>query len=73
MLWDFKVSYTYVNSHIDKLFGNQNRVGYFATMGVVMWRDDGCGTDVKRNDDGGWSYDGVVLWLGRRKNRDTIE
>jgi hypothetical protein len=28
---------------------------------------------VKENNDGGWSFDDVVLWLGRRQNRDTIE
>jgi hypothetical protein len=27
----------------------------------------------KGNDGGGWSSDGVVLWLGRRQNKDTIE
>jgi hypothetical protein len=24
-------------------------------------------------DSGGWSSDGVVLWLGRRQNSDAIE
>jgi hypothetical protein len=38
-----------------------------------VWRDDGRGTTVNRNDDGGWSSDGVVVWLVRRKNRDVIE
>jgi hypothetical protein len=28
---------------------------------------------VKENDGGGWSSDGMVLWLGRRQNGDTIE
>jgi hypothetical protein len=42
-------------------------------MGVIMQRDDGHMTMVKGNDDNSWSSDGVVLWLGRRKNRDTIE
>jgi hypothetical protein len=28
---------------------------------------------MKGNDGGGWSSDGVVLWLGRRQNRDAIE
>jgi hypothetical protein len=31
-----------------------------------MWSDDESGTTVKGNDDGGWSSDGVVLWLWRR-------
>jgi hypothetical protein len=38
-----------------------------------VWRDDGHGTTVNRNDDGGWSSDGVVVWLVRRQNRDVIE
>jgi hypothetical protein len=42
-------------------------------MGVVVQRDDGCGTIVKGNDDGRWSSDGVVLWLGRRQNEDAVE
>jgi hypothetical protein len=32
-----------------------------------------CGTAVKRNDSGGWSFDVVVLWLERRQNRDAVE
>jgi hypothetical protein len=35
-------------------------------MGVVVRRDDERGTAVKENDDGGWSSDDMVLWLGRR-------
>jgi hypothetical protein len=42
-------------------------------MGVVVWRDDGCETAVKGNDGSGWSSDGIVLWLARRQNGDTIE
>jgi hypothetical protein len=38
-----------------------------------MRRDDGCGTAVKENNGGGWSFDGVVLWLGRRQTGDTVE
>jgi hypothetical protein len=38
-----------------------------------MWRDDGCGTTVKGNDDGGWSFNDVVRWLVRRQNGVTIE
>jgi hypothetical protein len=41
-------------------------------MGVIVRRDDGSETVVKENDDG-WSSDGVVLWLGRRQNRDAVE
>jgi hypothetical protein len=37
-----------------------------------MWRDDRRGTMVKGNDGDGWSSDGVVLWLGRRQNGDTV-
>jgi hypothetical protein len=62
-----------VNSHADKLFGKQNRVGWFITVGVVVRRDDGRDTEVKGNDGGTWSSDGVVLRLGRRQNRDTVE
>jgi hypothetical protein len=28
---------------------------------------------VKGNDGGRWSYDGVVLLLGRRQNGDAVE
>jgi hypothetical protein len=35
-------------------------------MRVIVRRDDGRGTVVKENDGGGWSSDGVVLWLGRQ-------
>jgi hypothetical protein len=38
-----------------------------------MWRDDEHGTTVKGNDDGAWSSDGMVLWLGRRLNEDVVE
>jgi hypothetical protein len=48
-------------------------VDWFITMSVVVRRDDGCGTAVKGNDDGEWSSDEVVLWLGRRKNKDVVE
>jgi hypothetical protein len=63
ILQDFKISF-YVNSHVDKLF---------VTMSVVVRRDGECGTTVKGNDGGGWSSDGVVLWLVRRQNRDVVE
>jgi hypothetical protein len=36
-------------------------------------RDDGRETAVKGNDDGEWSSDDVVLWLGRKQNGDVIE
>jgi hypothetical protein len=42
-------------------------------MGVVVRMNDGRKTSVKGNDDGRWSFDGVVLWLGRKQNRDVIE
>jgi hypothetical protein len=42
-------------------------------VGVVVWKVDGRGTTVKGNDGGGWSFDGVVLWLGRRQNGDVVE
>jgi hypothetical protein len=42
-------------------------------VGVVVRRDDGRETAVKENDSDGWSSDGVVLWLGRRQNGDTVE
>jgi hypothetical protein len=38
-----------------------------------MWRDDGHGTTVKENDNIGWSSDGMMLWIGRRQNGDTVE
>jgi hypothetical protein len=34
-------------------------------MGVIMQRDGECGTTVQGND-GGWSSDGVVLWLVKK-------
>jgi hypothetical protein len=34
-------------------------------------RDDGHGTMMKGNDDGGYSSNGVVLWLARRQNGDV--
>jgi hypothetical protein len=42
-------------------------------MGVVLWRDDGHETTVKGNDNGGWSSDDMMLWLGRRQNEDPVE
>jgi hypothetical protein len=67
MLQHLKISF-YVNSHVDKLFRKQKRVGYFVTVGVIVWRDDGRKTTVKGNNDGGWSSDDMVLWLGRTQN-----
>jgi hypothetical protein len=32
-------------------------------VGVTVQRDDGRRTMMKGNDSGGWSSDGVVLWL----------
>jgi hypothetical protein len=62
MVQHFKISF-YVNSHTDKLFEKQNRIGQFVTVGVVIWRDDGRKTAVKGNTGGGWSSDDVVLWI----------
>jgi hypothetical protein len=42
-------------------------------VGVIVQKNDGHGTMVKENDGGKWSSDGVVLWLGRRQNRDVVE
>jgi hypothetical protein len=42
-------------------------------MDVVAWRNDVCGTTIKGNNGDGWNSDGVVLWLGRRQNRDVVE
>jgi hypothetical protein len=42
-------------------------------MGVIVQRDHRRGTAVKGNDSGGWSSDGMVLWVGRRQNGDTVE
>jgi hypothetical protein len=72
MLRDFKISF-YVNPHADKLFGKQKRVSWFVIVGVIVRRDNRCETAIKGNDDNRWSSDGVVLWLGRRQNRDAIE
>jgi hypothetical protein len=38
-----------------------------------MRRDAGHETTVKGNDSDWWSFDGVVLWLGRRQNGDAVE
>jgi hypothetical protein len=40
---------------------------------VIAQRDDEHRTTVKENNDGGWSSDGVVLWLGRTQNEDAVE
>jgi hypothetical protein len=42
-------------------------------VGVIVQRDDRRETAVKKNDGGGWSSDAVMLWLGRKENRDVIE
>jgi hypothetical protein len=42
-------------------------------MGVDVRRDDGCEMTVKENDGDEWSSDGMVIWLGMRQNRDTVE
>jgi hypothetical protein len=40
---------------------------------VIVRRDDGRETTVKGNNGSGWSFDGVVFWLGGRQNGDAIE
>jgi hypothetical protein len=60
MLQNFKITF-YMNSHADKLFGKRKRVDLFINMRVILWKDDGRGTMVKGNDDGGWSSDDVVF------------
>jgi hypothetical protein len=42
-------------------------------VGVVVRRDDGREMALKGNDSGGWSSDGMVLWLVRRQNREEVE
>jgi hypothetical protein len=42
-------------------------------VGVVIRKDDVCGTVVKCNNGGGWSSDDVVLWLEEKQNRDVVE
>jgi hypothetical protein len=42
-------------------------------VGVIEQMDDECKTAVKGNDVDGWSFDGVVLWLGRRQNRYAVD
>jgi hypothetical protein len=36
-------------------------------------RDDKREIAVKENNSDEWSSDGVVLWLGRRQDEDTVE
>jgi hypothetical protein len=48
-------------------------IGYFVIVCVIVQRDDERRTTVKGTDGGGLSSDCLVLWLGRRQNRDTIE
>jgi hypothetical protein len=42
-------------------------------MCVVVWRKDGREIAVKENDGGWWSSDDMVLWPGKRQNRDAVE
>jgi hypothetical protein len=35
--------------------------------------DDRRETAIKVNDDGGWSFDGVIEWLARRQTGDAVE
>jgi hypothetical protein len=48
-------------------------VGYFVTLSVIVRRDDEYEITVKENDGSGLSSDNVVLWLGRKQNRDAVE
>jgi hypothetical protein len=48
-------------------------VGLFIIVVVIVRRDDKHGTTVKENDGAVWSSDGIVLWLVRRQNGDTVE
>jgi hypothetical protein len=62
-----------MNSHVDTLFEKQNRVNYFITIGAIVRRANERETTVKGNNVDRWIFDGVVLWLRRRQNRDVIE
>jgi hypothetical protein len=42
-------------------------------VGVVVRKNEECETMMKGNNDGGWSSDGVVLWLGMRQDGVTVE
>jgi hypothetical protein len=42
-------------------------------MCIIVQMNDGYKTTVKGNDGTGWSSDCVVLWLGRRQNRNMVE
>jgi hypothetical protein len=42
-------------------------------VGVVVRRNNKREAVVKWNYDVGWSFDDVVLWLEKMKNRDMIE
>jgi hypothetical protein len=48
-------------------------IGSFIIVGVVVRMDNEHVMVIKENDGDGWSSEGVVHWLGRRQNRDTIE
>jgi hypothetical protein len=38
-----------------------------------VWRDDGRATTVKLNDGGRWSFNDMVLQLGRRQDGDIVK
>jgi hypothetical protein len=42
-------------------------------VGLIVQRDDRHGMAMKGNNGDMWSSDGVVLWPGRRQNRDVVE
>jgi hypothetical protein len=48
-------------------------IGQFIIVSIIVQRDDRYKIMVKENDDGGWSSNDVVLWLGMRQNRDTVK
>jgi hypothetical protein len=52
-----------VTLNIDKLFENKKSVRLVYHPGVIILRDDRYKTVVKKNNGGGWSSDGVLLWV----------
>jgi hypothetical protein len=56
-----------VNSHVNKLLKNRRKmVVQFITVGVIVQRDDEREKMVTKNNDDGWSFDSVLLWLAMR-------
>jgi hypothetical protein len=71
-LRNFKIPF-YVNLYADNLFKKQKRIGYFITVGVIVWRDNEHRIVIKENDGDGWSFDDVVLLVERMQNREAVE